>query len=175
MKRILQYTRNARGITLVEILASLVILSVILAVFVPLFGHSMTSTKVSEDRLDATFVAQTTMEEVRSILMSKAEGPINGVIKKGKKRDIIIKAIPPHEKFYCLEGIDFCSDKEISDSWEFYSYQDTEFDQANYFILVSIKSSDSQDLSEVIVRVFKNPDDDTLLAQMETIIAWGGN
>lgn len=79
MKWILQYTRNARGVTLVEILASLVILSVILVVFVPLFGHSMTSTKVSEDMLDATYVAQTTMEELHQQMTTLNETSISSL------------------------------------------------------------------------------------------------
>jgi type II secretory pathway pseudopilin PulG len=55
---------SERGITLVEIIASIAILTLIILTFMPMFTQSMRSTKISTDMLDATYLAQSTMEDV---------------------------------------------------------------------------------------------------------------
>jgi type II secretory pathway pseudopilin PulG len=52
------------GITLVEIIASIAILSLVILTFLPLFSQSMRSTKVASDMLDSTYLAQSTLENV---------------------------------------------------------------------------------------------------------------
>lgn len=77
MKRMVYHLRtlwnevhSERGITLIEILASIAILSLIIMTFLPMFTQSMRSTKVSSDTMDATYIAQSTMEEVYNVSMS---------------------------------------------------------------------------------------------------------
>ncbi|OAT80882.1 hypothetical protein A6P54_12805 [Bacillus sp. MKU004] len=55
---------SERGITLVEIIASIAILSLIILTFVPIFTQSMRSSKAASDMLDSTYLAQTVMENV---------------------------------------------------------------------------------------------------------------
>jgi type II secretory pathway pseudopilin PulG len=52
-----------RGLTLIEVIASVAILMLIIMTFVPLFTQSMRSTTVSSNIMDATYLAQTAMEE----------------------------------------------------------------------------------------------------------------
>ena len=59
-----KYIFPERGITLVEIIASIAILSLIILTFVPLFTQSMRSSKAASDILDSTYMAQTVMENV---------------------------------------------------------------------------------------------------------------
>ncbi|MFC4386282.1 prepilin-type N-terminal cleavage/methylation domain-containing protein [Gracilibacillus marinus] len=55
---------NQKGLTLVELLASIVILSIIIVTFTTFFIQSAKTTSMSSDITDATYVAQTEMEEI---------------------------------------------------------------------------------------------------------------
>lgn len=55
---------NENGLTLVEILASIVILSLILISIVTVFNQSARTNKASETIIDATFVVQQEMETI---------------------------------------------------------------------------------------------------------------
>ncbi|PXW90039.1 type II secretory pathway pseudopilin PulG [Streptohalobacillus salinus] len=59
--------RNETGLTLVEVLASIVILSLIVVTFLTFFINSARTTEMSEDTLDASFFAQQYIEEVYNI------------------------------------------------------------------------------------------------------------
>lgn len=59
--------RNETGLTLVEVLASIVILSLIVVTFLTFFINSARTTEMSEDTLDASFFAQKYIEEVYNI------------------------------------------------------------------------------------------------------------
>jgi Tfp pilus assembly protein PilE len=61
---------SERGITLIEIIASIAILTLIIMTFIPMFTQSMRSTKLSTDMLDATYIAQSTMENVYHLTTS---------------------------------------------------------------------------------------------------------
>lgn len=52
------------GFTLVEVLASIVILSILLISFLLIFLQTMKTTNTSEDIIDYTYIAQTEMEKV---------------------------------------------------------------------------------------------------------------
>jgi type II secretory pathway pseudopilin PulG len=68
---------SERGITLVEIIASIAILSLIILTFVPVFAQSMRSSKVASDMLDSTYLAQTVMEKVYQL---SADYPFNEAV-----------------------------------------------------------------------------------------------
>lgn len=55
---------NERGVTLLEILASIVILSIIVLTFLTFFINAARTTHTSADVMDATYQAQTEMEEL---------------------------------------------------------------------------------------------------------------
>lgn len=56
--------KGERGVTLLEVLASIVILSIIVVTFLTFFIQSARTTNRSEEVLDRTFFAQTEMEEI---------------------------------------------------------------------------------------------------------------
>lgn len=58
---------NQKGLTLVELLASIVILSIIVVTFTTFFIQSAKTTSMSSDITDATYIAQTEMEEIYHI------------------------------------------------------------------------------------------------------------
>src|SRR5699024_8937847 len=51
-----------KGLTLVEVLASFVILSIVLVIFLSIFIQSAKTNQTSEEIVDATYIAQTEME-----------------------------------------------------------------------------------------------------------------
>jgi len=56
--------KNEQGLTLVEILASLVILAIIFISIISILNQSARTNKTSEEIIDATYVAQTEMEHI---------------------------------------------------------------------------------------------------------------
>lgn len=62
-----QITNNAKGFTLVEILVSITILSIIVVTFLTFFIQSAKTNASSVNMLDATYVAQSQMEEVYNL------------------------------------------------------------------------------------------------------------
>ncbi len=56
--------RNERGATLVEVIASFVILVILLVSFFTFFIQTKQTTKNSEEIVDATYIAQTEMEKI---------------------------------------------------------------------------------------------------------------
>lgn len=64
--------RNEKGLTLVEVLASIVILSLIVVTFLTFFINSARTTEISQENLDASFFAQQYMEEVYNIVTDHA-------------------------------------------------------------------------------------------------------
>lgn len=63
-----RYAKNEAGLTLVEVLASIVILSLIIVTFLAFFINSARTTEISSDNLDANFIAQEYMEEIYNIV-----------------------------------------------------------------------------------------------------------
>ena len=62
MNKISRMFLKDKGLTLVEVLASIVILTIILIIFLSVFIQSAKTNQSSEEKLDATFIAQTEME-----------------------------------------------------------------------------------------------------------------
>jgi prepilin-type N-terminal cleavage/methylation domain-containing protein len=67
MEEINMNSRNAKGFTLVEIIAAIVIIGIIFISFFSIFISSQKVTVASEEIIDATYIAQQAMEETYSI------------------------------------------------------------------------------------------------------------
>lgn len=80
MKHILQ---NDEGLTLVEVIASIILISIILLSFMALFLQSNKTTVTSNDIVDATYVAQKEMEEIYT---NRTEKTIEDIIMKMNKQ-----------------------------------------------------------------------------------------
>ncbi|WP_440896009.1 type IV pilus modification PilV family protein [Amphibacillus sp. Q70] len=59
-----RYLYNQEGLTLVEVLGSIVILSIIVTTFLAFFIHSARTTSVSEEMIDGLYIAQQQVEEI---------------------------------------------------------------------------------------------------------------
>ena len=63
----LKLQKNEKGISLVEVLASIVILTLLLTTFLMMFVQSAKTNKKSEEIIDATYIAQTEMENIYAV------------------------------------------------------------------------------------------------------------
>ena len=135
--------RSQKGITLIEILVAIVILGMIALSFIPLFIQSARTNSHSEEMIDATYVAQSFLEEIYFL----SENP-----------DINIKN----------ELLNMGYEKELSNC-----HSDLCYSQENngYYIwteLTNINSNNS--LPHAIVRIYEDHSKQKLEAQMETIL-----
>src|SRR5690625_5676952 len=71
---------DENGLTLVEVLASVVLLTIIITIFLNVFIQSAKTNTTSEEVVDATYIAQTEMERIYSkSLALEHNKPENGI------------------------------------------------------------------------------------------------
>lgn len=71
MKKLSTHFSSENGLTLIEILASIVILSIIIVSLLSMFVQSARSNNIAKNIMDATYVAETSMEELnRAVSLS---------------------------------------------------------------------------------------------------------
>lgn len=141
--------KKEHGLTLTEILASIVILSIILTAFMLVFVHSSQTTTDSKGILDATYFAQTEMEEIININTSNNK---KGAL-KGNLVDLGYISKPCNQK---NEGYRDCYGLVKN----------------HYYVEVGVDESNPE-LANIILRLYKEESDQRLKAQMERVIAFG--
>jgi len=146
MKKIM----NERGLSLVEVVASIVILTLILTTFMMMFLQSAKTNKLSAEIVDATYTAQTVMENIYEV--SKApdfENP-NSAIKSLGYPD-------PSSPF-----------EEKGRFWIKYEKEIVDKD-----IKIEIRlEHNTESLKNVIVEVYETPNRVTPRAKMQNFIVW---
>lgn len=70
MKKIFSQIYSEKGLTLIEILASLTILSIIIISVFSMFVQSSRETNYSSKKIDATYVGESVMEQMTNIVAS---------------------------------------------------------------------------------------------------------
>lgn len=141
-----------KGMTLVEVLASLVLLSIIIISFLAIFPTVAKQNKASDEVMDATYIAQTTMEEIIQIKTnSKTFEAADDVLVNGKY----------------IRGAD-------SDTYVSKENNNQLYKVLIYFSKPNSDRSLPSNTSRVIVKVFKPNDEinSKPRAQMETILWW---
>ncbi|WP_194841076.1 type IV pilus modification PilV family protein [Sporosarcina cascadiensis] len=140
---------NERGMTLVEILASLVILSLLIVSFLTFFPIVAKQNNISNEIMDATYIAQATMENIIDIKNDSRVYPttVTNIKNLGFTLD------SPTKKTYIKDQL---------------------YNNINYIILVDLKEPNNQ-MSHVIVKVFELSNTKKQRAQMETILWWENN
>lgn len=143
--------KNEMGMSLAELLASIVILSILLFFFLGMFINSSKVNVKSEEVIDATYVAQTQVENLYSL--SKQTEFSNRII-----------------------GIDSIDYDEVSvpdpaDQWHLFEHIDT----SEYKIKLKVQNASIvDDMTRAIIEVYNEHPDGTevLEAQMESILQW---
>ncbi|SDK41105.1 type IV pilus modification PilV family protein [Sediminibacillus albus] len=137
-----RYLQNSSGLTLIEILVSITILSIVIVSFLTLFVQAAQTNHVSEKIIDGTYIAETHLEEVYHISHNT----------KG------------YEK-----SIDALRAKYTSASNSNIVSNDTE--GYHVTVELKTPDQESQ-LGSVIVKVYQKGSPNKLEAQMESIIDW---
>ena len=146
MKREIQKKiKNEHGITLVETLLSVVILVLVLSIFLTIFMQSANRNRTSEEVINATYLAQTQLENVyyKSLILKNYGAAFADL-------------------GYTIIG------KE--DDWIY--YLNTELDSyPDYYTEIKIENNNDDDLYHVVIEVYQKSDD-SLQAMMQNILLW---
>ncbi|KAA0965335.1 hypothetical protein FQ087_03235 [Sporosarcina sp. ANT_H38] len=134
------------GLSLVEVLASIVILTLLLTTFLMMFLQSAKVNKASEHIIDATYIAQEEMENIYALSTTIKHNAKEGAIK----------------------GLGY-TNGSIESGW-------IVFEKGyNSNVLIKIKLQNKKgNMDRVIVEVRGIPDDN-IQAQMENLVVWGAD
>ncbi|MER2090754.1 MAG: prepilin-type N-terminal cleavage/methylation domain-containing protein [Sporosarcina sp.] len=140
----LNRSMEENGFTLIEVLASIVILTLLLTTFLMMFLHSAKVNEASGHIIDAIYKAQTEMEKIYAASLSTAFSGREGAI----------------------VNLDY--EKKVSEgSWKVFEKKDDQEDR-----LVKIRMLDRNvNMTRLIVEVYEGPDK-ILRAKMENILMW---
>lgn len=137
------------GVTLVELLASIVIISIILISVISIFNLTMKSNRTAEEIIDATYVAQTEIEKIYA--MSQKEKPN-------------------------LQALYGSADRTSDEDWIIY---DAEVNDGETFYLrileEKVTESNEHGLRRFVVKVYEDSERTDLQAQMEHLLEWGAD
>jgi len=136
--------KNQSGITLIEVLASIVILSLIIVTIVPMFIQSSKANNLSKSITESTYLAESEMEEILQ-LNTKSDSPSLSELSKQ------------------INDYGYSTDPSCSTC-----YGMTKDDR---YVFVQLKDT-STDLGKVVLKVYKDASKQKLESQMETIISW---
>ena len=142
----LNWRIDEKGISLVEVLASVVILTLLLTTFLLMFVNSAKINKKSEEIIDATYIAQTEMENIYAV---------------SKNPDFVDKKTAM-ESLYRYD-----TDKNL-----YHTDKNNMFIEVKFKDVMTQGNDVSNNLVGIIVEVRKNQADDIIQAQMETILDW---
>ncbi|PLS01316.1 type II secretion system protein [Neobacillus cucumis] len=138
-----KYLSTEKGLTLIEILVSIVILSIIVVSFLSMFVQSSRSNNFSKRIVDATYVAETQMEELNNMNKSLASPSLANLSTEIKKSYTVDSS--------CSD----CFGKTTS----------------GHYVLVQLKNV-STELGKVIVKIYKDNSKTSQEAQMELNVSW---
>lgn len=138
----LNFKLNENGLTLIEVLASVVILTLIITTFLMMFLQSAKTNKASEKIIDSTYYAQVEMENIYAI----------SELTSFENRKTEMKNRLQYETSDSIHFI-----KDDSKSKKYYEAK---------------LEVEKKDLVRLIVRIYNNKNEKKLEAQMETLLAW---
>jgi len=151
---------NENGLTLVEVLASVVLLTIIITIFLNVFIQSAKTNTTSEEVVDATYIAQTEMERIYSVSLNSSY-------------DMTVDTIvDPEELNYTQKHDSSCNVTERC--MIFYK------DEQGYYIEVKLEKKDLDESDEIlefmdhlIIKVYEGSTAEKKpQAQMENILVW---
>lgn len=135
-----------KGMTLIENIISLALLAIIIVPFLTMFVNSTSTNSKSQNILEATYLAQSTMEELYSLSIS----------------------YPFSDGLLQLTTNGYTETVIVSD--DDYNYVK---EQGDYYIKIEIRNSAyTGSLVKSVVKIYNNSSMDKLVSQMETILTW---
>jgi prepilin-type N-terminal cleavage/methylation domain-containing protein len=145
MKKLSSHLSSEKGVSLVEILAAMVILSIIIVTVLTMFVQSSRTNSISKNIMDATYIAESHMEEIYNIVIASTtyDNASTAIVSKG----------------YTL-----VTKTTIN---AFYEKSVTE-----HYVSVELVPTSGTSLVKVRVKVYKDQTKTNKEAQMEMLISW---
>ncbi|WP_186321530.1 prepilin-type N-terminal cleavage/methylation domain-containing protein [Bacillus sp. FJAT-22090] len=135
---------NSKGLTLIEILVSIILITIILTAFFSLFIQSAKTGKTSEEVVDATYIAQAEMEKLYEI---SKNADLNSSINEEVK-SLNYSQPNPKEDFFTKET-------------------------NGLFVHLKLKKHFYPQMYYLVIEVFEQENGTRPRAKMETILEWG--
>jgi prepilin-type N-terminal cleavage/methylation domain-containing protein len=149
---------NEKGLTLIEVLASIVILSIIGVSLLTFFVQSARSNNLSKTMMDATYVAQTQIEEINNYNQSSASPTsITMIGQKLINPGGFTRYNDPVTGCTSTSTSTFCYGKSLAGD--------------NRYVDVKL-STHSADIGKVLVKVYNDATKSKQEAHMEIFIPW---
>ncbi|MHA6259349.1 type IV pilus modification PilV family protein [Sporosarcina sp. CAU 1771] len=147
---------NENGLSLVEVVASIVILTLLITTFMMMFLQSAKTNKASEEIVDATYIAQTEMENIYSVRK------INGSI-SDEAIDTAIKSV----------GYPDPPSTIVENGREWFKYK-KEIVNENIRIELRLEKT-LESMKFVIIEAYETAPKNTPRAKMQNLIVWEVN
>ncbi|WP_079523907.1 type IV pilus modification PilV family protein [Solibacillus isronensis] len=161
----MRFLKEERGVSLVEVVASIVLITIILLSFFSFFIQSKKTHVASESIVDATYIAQQEMEELYGFISNRNAFWLNNPANKVIELSNVNKNFTYKDDIDC--GIDckrFVLTNENDNGILIY-------DESDWIELAANTQYPNNNLVNVIVSVPK--DNSTTSVVMETIFRWG--
>lgn len=157
----LNHKMNEEGVSLIEVVASIVLLSIIILSVFYLLVQSSKTTVTSEEIVEATYIAQTEMEE---LFLSTS---------KTKIQDISVGEL---SKLNLRNNLNLSDYSFLHSTGNQYTYKEVRPDD-NISIILSIEKNTThpyENLTRVVIQVWQTKNGKNILrAQIENTIEWG--
>lgn len=144
--------QSEKGLTLIEVLASLVILSIIIVSLLSIFVQSSKTNRLSKNIMNATYLAETQIEEINNL-----------------NNNLQTKSLDELSKQVLTKGyttIGSSIDPSCTGSTKCFGMS-----KAGQYVYVQLKTN-SADIGKVLVKVYRDDTRTNQAAQMEMILSW---
>lgn len=140
---------NENGLTLIEVLASVVLLTIIITIFLNVFIQSAQTNSTSEEVVDATYLAQTEMERIYEV---------------SQRTEYT-------ERERAIESLNYES-LTNEEEWLFFGKEINE----NYYAKVQLQQgilNEQENMNRLIISIHSESATGKTQVQMENILLWG--
>ncbi|MDR4948760.1 prepilin-type N-terminal cleavage/methylation domain-containing protein [Neobacillus cucumis] len=144
---------NEKGMTLVEILASIVILSIIIVSLLSMIVQSSRTNAISKNITSATYVAESTMEELNGTVAQSTDLASSFPIELKKLTDS-----SGNPKYNILSNTNGLASIETT--------------VPGYYVYIEANSTSGSTVVKVKVKVYKDKTKAKIEAKMEMLLAW---
>ncbi|WP_144547835.1 prepilin-type N-terminal cleavage/methylation domain-containing protein [Bacillus sp. X1(2014)] len=159
MKKVSSYFSSQRGMTLIEILVSIIILSIIIVTLLTMLIQSSRTNNTSKNIVNTTYLAENSMEEIRNFVVSTTFSSSTTFMSN--------LTISGYDKL-TITDLDKITDYDKSSGYFYKKINNTK----GHFILVKLVPKEAP-LVKVTVKVYNNETSSKRLeAQMEMLISW---
>lgn len=159
------HLRNEKAFTLIEVVASLLLITIILISFIPFFLYSNKTTKTSSTIVDATYYAQAEMEEIYFQNKNKNYSSVDDFITNTTNSHLGYPPLTsPSSSVNKITGCDGSANKFYS---AFYTFNKNK--NGHLYKLTIKQHCLNKDITNVKIEIY---DKTVLKSMMENIFIW---